>query len=89
MVQRDSPDQQLYGSHPMYLRREKDGNFHIVFLRSASGMQLQYKAEKFLKYKVISGIIDLKFFLGGKNPEPLIEQYHKFINGWILHPFWY
>lgn len=26
----------VYGSHPMYLMREKSGNFHVMFFKNAA-----------------------------------------------------
>ncbi len=37
--------------------------------------------------KIIGGIIDFKFFIGGTAKE-VITKYHKYLNGWAIHPFW-
>jgi alpha-glucosidase len=39
-------------------------------------------------FHVVGGNIFLKFFLGDSNPENVIKSYHRFINGFGLHPFW-
>jgi alpha-glucosidase len=72
----------------MYLRKENSGNFHVVFLRNAYGMELDYVKNSSLTYKVIGGNFDFKFFLADSKPENAIRLYHNYINGWILHPFW-
>jgi alpha-glucosidase len=73
----------------MYMRRDASSkNFHVVFLRNAYGMEVDYIENQKLTYKVIGGNFDFKFFIGDKNPEEPIKLYHNYINGWTLHPFW-
>lgn len=73
----------------MYLRRDDNThNSHIVFLRNAYGMQLDYVENKRLTYRVIGGNFDFKIFVGDKDVEAVLKLYHNYINGWILHPFW-
>lgn len=73
----------------MYMRRDAASKkFHVVFLRNAYGMEIDYTENQKLTYKVIGGNFDFKFFIGDKNPEEPIKLYHNYINGWILHPFW-
>ncbi|KAL4492018.1 hypothetical protein ABPG72_008439 [Tetrahymena utriculariae] len=81
-------DQQTYGTHPMYLRREKSGNFHIVFLRNFNSIQAEYKKNEYLTFIVVGGLLEFKIFLGDKNPETSLTQYHQYVNGFTLHPFW-
>jgi alpha-glucosidase len=82
------PDGQLYGHHPMYLKREINGKFHIGFLRNAGGMLVEYAAKERLTFRMISGIVEFKFFLGDNKPENVVKKYHRYINGFALHPFW-
>ncbi|EAS00396.2 glycosyl hydrolase family 31 protein (macronuclear) [Tetrahymena thermophila SB210] len=83
------PGEQIYGTHPMYLKRDDaTKNFHVLFLRNAYGMEIDYQENESITYKVIGGNFDFKFFLGNNNPEEPIKLYHNYINGWILHPFW-
>ena len=72
----------------MYLRKESGGDFHVVFLKNAYGMELDYVKNQSLTYKVIGGNLNFKFFLGDLYPENSIKLYHNYINGWVLHPFW-
>ena len=91
--------QNTYGLHPMYLLREKGGDFHIVYLRNSNGMDVflnnsvvkkdgKYTKIKTITYKVVGGIFDFKFFLGGENVEELVQDYHKYLGGWAMQPFW-
>lgn len=73
----------------MYLRREsKSTNFHVTFLRNTYGMEVDYMKSYKLTYKIIGGIFDFRFFVGDRNPETSINLYHRYVNGYILHPFW-
>ena len=59
-------------------------------MRNVSPMKINYYEGQTLDYNLISGIIELVFFINEENtsPERVIEQYHEYINGYILHPFW-
>ena len=71
-----------YGLYPLYLSREKSGHFHMVYLRNSNGMDVflnntifkdrngHFHESKTITYKVTGGIIDLKFFLGGRQKSP-------------------
>lgn len=37
---------------------------------------------------MIGGNIDFRFFLGDSNPETAVKMYHRYVNGYTLHPFW-
>jgi hypothetical protein len=30
----------------------------------------------------------MKFFIGDERPETAVNLYQRYINGWMLHPFW-
>jgi alpha-glucosidase (family GH31 glycosyl hydrolase) len=80
---------QRYGSHPMYLMREKSANYHINYLRNSLPMNVIVDHENsMLTYKVAGGVLDFTIFLGDKNPETAIKMYHKFLGGYSMHPFW-
>jgi alpha-glucosidase len=57
------PGNETYSQHPFYLSHEKSGNFHTVFFRSTNAMDVLFDGES-LKYNVVGGRIELKFFLG-------------------------
>jgi len=83
-----TPGHQSSGTHPAYLTREKSGLFHVIFLKNVNGMQFEFNEKKELKFKLLGGIIDLKLFLGDKNPETAIKKFHAYINGFYMMPFW-
>jgi hypothetical protein len=62
------PDGQLYGTHPVYLQREKSNNFHIGFLRNAGGLLAEYVENERLTFRLTSSIIEFKYFLGDNKP---------------------
>jgi alpha-glucosidase (family GH31 glycosyl hydrolase) len=78
-----------YGAHPMYLMREKSGNYHVNYLRNTYPMDVTIDhSANTLNYKIIGGVLDFTLFLGDKNPETAIKRYHKFLGGYSLPPFW-
>ena len=78
-----------YGSHPMYLMKEKSGNYFISYLRNSFPMDIKVTIEKKeISYFIAGGVLDFSLFLGDKNPENVIKMYHKFLGGWIMPPFW-
>lgn len=82
------PDNQTYGTFPMYMLREKSNNFHIVFLRNSHPMDVEISQNvSKLCYKVVEGILEFKIFLGS-DPQSTIKQFHHYINGYSLFPFW-
>ncbi|CAK60798.1 unnamed protein product (macronuclear) [Paramecium tetraurelia] len=83
-----SPGNQLYGYHPMWLTYEKSGNYHVGFLKSTSALLTQIDEAQRMVFHVVGGNIVLKFFLGQQEPEKVIKSYHRYINGFGLHPFW-
>jgi alpha-glucosidase (family GH31 glycosyl hydrolase) len=81
----------IYGSHPMYLVRDRTGNFHVNYLRNTHPMDVIVKDHNdtfILNYKVLGGVIDFHFFVGEANPEKSLKAYHNFIGGFNLPPFW-
>ena len=81
----------IYGSHPMYLVRDKSGSFHVNYLRNSLPMDAIVKdhEEGFaLNYKVLGGIIDFHFFIGDENPDTALSLYHRYLGGFNLPPFW-
>jgi len=101
LLTKDSPDPEdgtpgnnNYGYHPVYLSREKSNKFfHMNLLRSSSPMDVQIQAGKTLTYKVMGGIFDFHYFLGDSSSsqnqaEIVVKQYHQYLGGWTLQPFW-
>ena len=83
-----TPGHQSSGTHPIYLSKEKSGMFHAVFLKNVNAMQFQFSNENELTFRIMGGIIDLKFFIGNEYPETAIKKYHSYINGFSMIPFW-
>ena len=91
-----TPGHNVYGYHTVYLQREKSNNFSTVLLRSSNAMDVTItnpvlRCKSTLTYKVIGGILEFNIFTGdGKinSPESVVKQYHSFLGGWALHPFW-
>jgi len=80
---------QTYGFHPVYLMRESSGNWHMVYLRTTNAMDFTFDAgNKTLEYALTAGFIEIKIFLGDRNPDTAINLYHEYINGWAVQPFW-
>ena len=82
----------LYGSHPMYLNRDRSGNYHVNFLRNSLPMDAilsdMVNNTIPLNYKVAGGVIDFHFFVGDSYPETALKLYHSYIGGFELPPFW-
>jgi alpha-glucosidase (family GH31 glycosyl hydrolase) len=78
-----------YGSHPMYLMRERSGNYHVSYLRNSYPLDVEvdHLSSK-LTYKISGGVLDFTFFIGDKNPETSIKMYHKYLGGYSMPPFW-
>lgn len=82
------PGHNSYGVHPMYLNKEKSGNYFISFLRSSNPFDFTITNQSTINYKIAGGIIHLKFFLGDLYPETSIKRYHEYIEGFGMPPFW-
>jgi alpha-glucosidase (family GH31 glycosyl hydrolase) len=79
-----------YGSHPIYLAMEADGNFHIMYLRNSYPMDFVFNSPM-ATWKIAGGVLDFTIFLGqdGKNdPESVIKEYHTYLGGYAVPPFW-
>jgi alpha-glucosidase len=46
-----------------------------------------YHQGEYMLLKIVGGIIDFKFFIGSSAKE-VIAKYHRYLNGWAIHPFW-
>ena len=63
---------QTHGYYPLYLSRERSGDFHLGYFRTSDAMDVEVESfsdNSFLKiYRTIGGIIDFRFFVGEKDP---------------------
>ena len=96
------PGNNIYGSQPVYLVKERSGKYHIVFFQSSLPMDiivgdnLNYPAITYktvllirlLKFLKIGGIFHFKIFLGDEYPETAIKLYHEYLKGFTIPPFW-
>ncbi|KAF8634099.1 hypothetical protein AX15_001067 [Amanita polypyramis BW_CC] len=100
MWNRDTPDpadENLYGSHPIYLEHRFDKNTgksqsHGVFLLSAAGGDILLATPpnsnvSLVEYRMISGVLDFYFF-SGPSPKSVIEQYGELIGLPTWQPAW-
>jgi alpha-glucosidase (family GH31 glycosyl hydrolase) len=82
----------IYGSHPMYLTKDKSGSFYVNYLRNTLPMDVivkDFHDETYsLNYKVLGGIIDFHLFFGDEKPDTALKQYHNYLGGFSLPPFW-
>jgi len=82
----------IYGSHPMYLCKDKTGSFHVNYLRNTFPMDVivkDFHDESYvLNYKVLGGVIDFHLFFGDEKPDTALIQYHDYLGGFSLPPFW-
>jgi alpha-glucosidase (family GH31 glycosyl hydrolase) len=51
-------------------------------------MDVQIKKGETMTYHVVGGVLDFIFFAGDASPETSISQYHNYLGGWKLFPFW-
>jgi alpha-glucosidase len=82
----------LYGSHPVYFDHRSDKGTHGVFLLNSSPMninlgQASNDSTQYLEYNTIGGIIDL-YFLAGKQPTEVSQQYADVVGRSAMYPYW-
>jgi alpha-glucosidase (family GH31 glycosyl hydrolase) len=84
--------QQTYGYYPYYLNREKDNYFHLTYFRSSNAMDVikePVNGKTSLTFKVVGGVIDLRFFLGDINdPVETLQRMTSYAGYSSLPPFW-
>jgi len=69
--------------------REASKNWHMVLFRNINPMDFVFdNVANTLIFKSTGGIIEFKYFFGDSNPESAVKQYHRYINGIALTPFW-
>lgn len=45
----------VYSSHPMYLMKEKSGNFHVVFFKNSAGIDAEI-SDTSISFKAVNKI---------------------------------
>ncbi|PPQ71212.1 hypothetical protein CVT24_009993 [Panaeolus cyanescens] len=93
----DPVDENLYGSHPIYLEHRFDpmantSQSHGVFLLSAAGGDILLltppgSKTSLIEYRMIGGVLDFYFF-AGPTPNAVIEQYGELIGLPTWQPAW-
>jgi alpha-glucosidase len=93
----DPVDQNLYGSHPIYLEHRfnqttNKSQSHGVFLLSSSGADILLLTPpsaktSLIEYRLIGGTLDFYFFSGPK-PQGVIEQYGALVGLPAWQPAW-
>ncbi|KAF8174420.1 galactose mutarotase-like domain-containing protein, partial [Pholiota molesta] len=93
----DPVDQNIYGSHPVYLEHRFDpktnsSQSHGVFLLSAAGGDILLLTPpnsntSLIEYRMIGGTLDF-YFLSGPTPNTVIEQYGALVGLPTWQPAW-
>ncbi|KJA17650.1 glycoside hydrolase family 31 protein [Hypholoma sublateritium FD-334 SS-4] len=93
----DPVDQNIYGSHPIYLEHRFDtatnsAQTHGVFLLSAAGGDILLLTPpnsntSLIEYRMIGGVLDF-YFLSGPTPKSVIEQYGALVGLPTWQPAW-
>ncbi|KAI0022960.1 glycoside hydrolase family 31 protein [Xylariomycetidae sp. FL0641] len=81
----------LYGSHPVYLDHRGDAGSHGVFLLNSNGMNINLNqteaGETSLEYNTIGGILDF-YFLAGPSPTEVSKQYAEVVGLPAMVAYW-
>lgn len=99
MFNRDHPfyidqgtGQQTYGYYPYYINREKDNFFHATYFRSSNAMDAvkeEVSGKTYLTFKVIGGVIDLRFILGDRHEvRNVVSKINDYAGLPNVPPFW-
>ncbi|KAF8587489.1 glycoside hydrolase family 31 protein [Ramaria rubella] len=93
----DPIDQNVYGSHPVYLEHRFDkasgsSSSHGVFLFSSEGQDILLQTPpasnvSLVEYRLIGGTLDF-YFLSGPSPQEVLEQYSEIVGTQTWIPAW-
>ncbi|KAF8532453.1 glycoside hydrolase family 31 protein [Gautieria morchelliformis] len=93
----DPLDQNVYGSHPIYLEHRFDevsrsSSSHGVFLFSSEGEDILLQTPpnsnvSLIEYRLIGGTLDFYFF-SGPSPRSVMEQYSELVGTQTWIPAW-
>lgn len=74
------------------MSKEKSKNYNIILFRNVNSLDFtvsdELQEKKKLKFQVIGGILEYRFFIGDKNPENVLEMYNRYVGGWYTPGFW-
>lgn len=86
---------QMHGWHPVVLTRSASSKrFNLIFFRVSNGMDFslsgmgQNSQKAHLKVEQAGGVVRMRVFVGGNDPQALIKRYHEYIGKWKMMPFW-
>ncbi|RLN59864.1 hypothetical protein BBJ28_00019744 [Nothophytophthora sp. Chile5] len=82
----NTPNVNLYGSHPFFMGVNGKGKAHGVFLLNSNGMDITLE-EDMLVYQTLGGILDFHI-LAGPSPAEVVSQYTALIGKPKLMPYW-
>ncbi|KLO16236.1 glycoside hydrolase family 31 protein [Schizopora paradoxa] len=93
----DPIDQNMYGSHPIYMEHRLDektnkSETHGVFIMSSSGMDILLMTPpeskvSLVQYRAIGGIMDF-YFYSGPTPQNVMEQHAALVGLPTWQPYW-
>ncbi|KAF8587460.1 glycoside hydrolase family 31 protein [Ramaria rubella] len=93
----DPIDQNIYGSHPIYLEHRFDeasssSSSHGVFLFSSEGQDILLQTPpnsnvSLVEYRLIGGTLNFYFF-SGPSPQEVMEQYSELVGTQTWIPVW-
>ena len=85
MLEDGTPGHNLYGTHPVYLFKEKAGFFDMLLLRTTNALEFvvdrDSNHQRILTFKITGGTLDFRFFIGDTNPENVTKLYHTYLGG--------
>ena len=87
-----SPGSNMYGVHPLYLGKHKQGSYFGVFLLNANAADWWIQNDPAsgnidVNVITIGGVVDL-FFIVDTKPENIAIKYHMLVGLPVLVPFW-
>lgn len=86
----NTPDTNLYGTHPFYLELRTAGacsSAHGVFLLNSNAMDVRIGPSETILWETIGGVFDFYFFMG-PTPEEVTRQYHRLVGFPYMPPYW-
>ena len=84
----ETPDVNLYGSHPFILVLQPDGSASGLFMRNSNGMDIVYSDDgAAVTFRMIGGIVDLYVF-AGPTPKDVVAQYTELVGRPHMPPLW-
>lgn len=80
-------DARLYGTHPLYINIENDGNANGMWLLNSNAMDIILQPTPAITYRPVGGILDFFLFLG-PTPAEVVKQYQHIVGRPKMVPYW-